>query len=819
MNQNLHSKRLQGWQGHLLYHSLFLLLLLLPLLLGKEAFGHKDARMEVYPFLTLLHGRIGTVSMLWNDINFHGFPHFVTNGYIFHPLFYLLLPLLSSVSTLHWTIFFYLLGGAVCCTQVLKREGFSNYASMAVGAVFCLRLWPWMFAPGNAFILLLTPLLLLALQTATQRTKKAIVMGSASIAFAWLGAHFHYAVILMAVGLFFAAAQMVKQKQNRKKFLLAVLSMYVIGTTIGLLRILPALGYAALSSRGALVELESRTIGTLFPFLYVLPDFSAPFLSGSIEVLPYMGAVPLALVLIAVGSRWRSSLVWACLGTYIFSVLLAVPHSPLLALLSVLPGFRALGSPARWILIGATALLPLCAAGFDLVIRDAGKAQQYVARGMCLVGGLLAAASALASLLPTLLESFQGSIARSFDARFSVYLETIPSKAAEALGTHREYLQIFVSRFLPSLAERVSTQYGLLQAHMLFPILTLLAGGLLLMPRFWEKIPAAKRGTVLFTGCTASLLLVYVPLQWSRTVERGNLEEPSKTVVFLQENAQRSFSFLPSRGLREQLQLRNATQEEILSAQKHIMFTNQNLLWGIDTADYYEPLHPLRMARLVGAIGSEIVRLPEAESLAHSSLSMEETLRVLQQRRFVVNLLGIDHLVSTWPLEQAGFRKVHTEDVAEGKMLVSVYENPDTLPFAYFPKEIETMEPDPDGAYERLLGLRGNTPATLIECTECAGKERHSGLGKITVEYKEPTRVGLSTSSTEDQWLVVSQNFLPGWHMLLDGNRSPVSLANTVFPAVRLPAGNHEVILQFTYRQLLEDSIALLRNPQASLWL
>ncbi|HEV2884170.1 MAG TPA: YfhO family protein, partial [Pyrinomonadaceae bacterium] len=62
----------------------------------------------------------------------------------------------------------------------------------------------------------------------------------------------------------------------------------------------------------------------------------------------------------------------------------------------------------------------------------------------------------------------------------------------------------------------------------------------------------------------------------------------------------------------------------------------------------------------------------------------------------------------------------------------------------------------------------------------------------------EPNRLVVETKSPTATVLVLSEMFYPGWEATVDGQRAKIHLANYLFRAVALPAGQHRVELRYT---------------------
>ena len=61
----------------------------------------------------------------------------------------------------------------------------------------------------------------------------------------------------------------------------------------------------------------------------------------------------------------------------------------------------------------------------------------------------------------------------------------------------------------------------------------------------------------------------------------------------------------------------------------------------------------------------------------------------------------------------------------------------------------------------------------------------------------EPEVVRMATSTDAPGLLVVSDSYDPGWRAYVDGERTPVLVADHLLRAVSIPAGNH--IVEFRY--------------------
>jgi Bacterial membrane protein YfhO len=117
------------------------------------------------------------------------------------------------------------------------------------------------------------------------------------------------------------------------------------------------------------------------------------------------------------------------------------------------------------------------------------------------------------------------------------------------------------------------------------------------------------------------------------------------------------------------------------------------------------------------------------------------------------------------------------------------------LPRAYFivpsevPSEIQTA--DSLGCWSVHQGIQVMDPVS--------GEGSSGFFRKDAAEIVayEPERVEIDTASPRDGFLVLSDTYRPGWTAFVDGAPAPIWRAQTALRAVRVPSGEHRVIMLY----------------------
>lgn len=146
---------------------------------------------------------------------------------------------------------------------------------------------------------------------------------------------------------------------------------------------------------------------------------------------------------------------------------------------------------------------------------------------------------------------------------------------------------------------------------------------------------------------------------------------------------------------------------------------------------------------------------------------------------------------------------------------VEVYENLKCLPRAWFVSELkqasdeETLKAIKNGSFDPLrTALITEIPSSSLSTTE-------SGSLRI-VDYK-PQRIILETDHSSDAFLVLSENYYPGWKATVDDNETPVYRVDYSLRGISVPKGKHRI--EFSYRPQSFRTGALLSAIGAGLLL
>lgn len=790
----LHARRFPRCSS-LCGYALLFLPLYLPLLLGLVLYAPGDTFGFSYPALSAVRP-FSIDSLLADPFSGRGFPWLVSYG-TFDPVAHLLRVFFDGIQALAWICYLYMVLSAWFFSLFLRRSGRSEAAAFLGGLLYAGAFF-WV-ADGDyafPFTLALFPAMLFTATFARARPLRTFLLLTLLVAYGWVAGHFNFVpIILVGMTAVTAVASWCSTDQSllrrARPFLLYCIAA-AAGSLLGLARVLPAIAYLQLSERagGLSVEAAGKAALTLSGIVTAFfPYVTIPFLPGEIGML-FFGAAGLGLLAVGVLQSERP-LRFALLGLAVV-LLIALPHSPLYAFIQSLPFFSFLRTPRRWLFLGNACIAFIAASASDGI----GGGQKRFVRGTGTAWLAIGAAVAALSGIVLLVDALAGSaIIAAAQRYFDAHL------FAQTSGLPLDHYHRAIAR----LWQESVAQASPLSPRFLFPLLGLLLTGW----TFRTVLPRARQGeTVALLLLSVATILPPFFFLYPKTSPRF-LDEARR---LWSEAGIGSSSVMPVfAGIADQTVRTGVVGDDPAERVRYhpgILVPNTQALVGIRSIDFYQPIQPRRMARLLAALGSNAAPAPVDERLSFAKLPLEEKLRMFAERLPLLQRLGVQYVASVWALPPPFFHVRSLPFVAR-LPAVQLYRVPDARPAFSVPSRVLLRRPDEDAAMAFLRDAATRDPA-LIECVACEEGERAQTAAKISVEGESDTAASVRIETPEDVFLLVQRPRLPGWRVTVDGMPVRTAIGDGFFFAVQVPAGTHDVRLTITYPSLLLDSAKML---------
>lgn len=709
--------------------------------------------------------------MAWNDLNGFGFPSLFLRGYIFQPLLYLTLGLSSAIQGAHLAMLAYAFIGSTAMACTLRKLNFSWQASFLGGVTYSLILWQWIFLLEISHVLPLFALHCLVATYSERQTLLRWIIQVGISAVALLSLHPHYAFIftigalLVALGLSFE-----KSKGNQfslKKAFIGVTPI-IFGLIVASVRIFPFIAYGKLSTRTAdfIVDYASGSYINFGYFAnYLLPSHSS--FGGSFFLTPFIGSILLISACIATASHLRSRLVKGCLLILLISSSLAFENSITLRILHLLPHISLLGDPTRYLIVGTYAFAFLGVYGFDLIGKSSVlSAQKYLSVFSLFIG--------IAGLFLVILADFN----------------------------------------------KLSLDTNALNA---FNPVAMILSGFLLFPKIQQFFPLEKFRTLLSVVGLLFLFPYFHSLHSSQVAHAEVFQEELPILSLIRSQNARVLPFKPEWISRKTKILLNSEVRTMLG--KLQLFPNTNIFSNVKSVGYFDHLRTSRADHVIAFLQGESAHDQSVDVLAEGAKESEiEQFFVRRKRSF--DHLGIRYVISGMKLPLG--KPVHTEViqlsaarhgslVGEDQQNIFVYENTDSFVFPYEAKEINFSEPLAEKAFQDFIYASALDNNVILECEGCSGKSTAQGKEmNIRVVTKTPTFISVSIESDHEGWVVFDTPSLPGWSVQVDEGESTTAIADTLFIAVKVPQGKHDIRLTFSLGELFWDSWKIITGKRMS---
>lgn len=218
----------------------------------------------------------------------------------------------------------------------------------------------------------------------------------------------------------------------------------------------------------------------------------------------------------------------------------------------------------------------------------------------------------------------------------------------------------------------------------------------------------------------------------------------------------------------------------------------------------YDALHIKRYGELLTASKEGII----SKSIPRSDADIvggygESDLRNNYYRQRLLNLLGVKYILhkinpeTKYLLADNKTFPDYVYKLIWQKGSWQIYENKQALPRFYLASDY-IVEKDRQKIIDSIFNKNFDIRKTLILEEKILPVNLKSDKNAVVglIDYA-PNKVIFDTNSTSDMFLFFSDNYYPGWKVLIDGAEDKIYRANYAFRAALLKKGKHEVVFSY----------------------
>ena len=758
-----------------------------PFLVGGRVISSSDILAWQLAFWDFFKVSINSgQSLFWNPYNFSGFPSFITaTGGFFSPINFLAFKFFFVPVASSWLSFFYFTLAVFFCARLLIIFKIDFWPAYAAGLIYVFSNWAGVFDLPIVQAVAFLPLFFIVIWK-MQKNNWWAVWGGIFTGIAFLSVQYSWLLMIFASGFLFCFTA---ASQNDKKYLSSLFKLaaiMIIAVAISFFQLIPTVIQAGLAGRTADVSFLAAAAAGLWPqdlISLLIPPFHAVF--GRAEQLRYLGILPLAFLGVGLLKTVKASRFFRAL--FVLSILASVAYSPLYLILLKIPVLKMLRVPSRWLFIASFCAAVLSAFGFQYLLEiNRSKLAAFTAKILKWFGLIWAALSIIASLIfykfdKIILEKLYNI----FDAGF--YRQTTKLPLAH-------YHQV-----IADLYQDAKSVFNIFNPYLLAALFFILLSAVFLSRYLKQKFTAKK--FVYFSVLIILSNLIIVNFKAHQGLPKDVYAKTSSVADFLKNNPGKYFSLLP--GYSEYLNLsvpHHPTPAEIYSYQNEVLPPNLNLKYALTSADYYDSYMESNMAKYLGLVGSDRAAAPN--KLSDEDISLEEKINLFYDRKKILDFLGIKYIISGFKLDQKFFPLVFETKVLSYEIPIYVYENKAAKPNVYLTGDVKTENSD----FEKTVQYILTDDEGRLACGQRVFFNSDKGFSPAAAitELNNDSLV-IKTNADKNLWLIINQNNLPGWTASVDGSPAKLCTLNSVFMAVPVSAGEHEVELKYSVKKLIRE--------------
>ncbi len=751
-----------------------------PLLFFGKILLNADATYYAYPVAYFFSHYFGQPI---NHFLFSGYP--VADAFqigYFHPLYNFFYFFFDFIFAYHFLLFLDFAGAAIFTYLFTRKIGLSVYASLiaSMAYTFCQFSIAWLGVPSMANAVFLLPAVLYCVLQISELKKSFIFIFGLIVGVAFLATHYQLIVMsLLASGVFFTFEMW--QRWTRERSLSANLKFgffFCLGILIALLISLPqalhSLNFFGQSTRVVILMYFGAQFIDIIK--YFIPTWNIINISLT-EFRPYIGIAPLFFALVGSFAIYKKKIIDKrasfFLWFFVVTFIMTLQYSPVTLIVKHLPFIKFFTDQSRWIYLTNFSLIIVGAFGFDFALKN--PEVFYPDKVRKFFKWFLVCLTSLFILINLTLLFFGKKIIILILNYFDLHLYAKTTHLP--LKYYHDIIELMVRK-------------SFLNVSFLNPNVVLF---ILFMICLYFLLKISNR-KVFFSNMVVLFVFVNMLAVSSLTYDLSNksiLLEKSHLAEFIHTRESspedyRVFGFAVPFGQYQKITaIHPEAEKEATIFAKEALMANLNVFSDTPIVGGYDPLAFRRY--------QDIVTLLEDTTARKTT---DEKISLFLTQLNLLSAMNVKYIVSPYELKSNDLDLVFSEKVTSFNVPLYLYENKKVLPRFYLAKNVALLsENDEAGSFAKVTGAKSDfKDVTFIECDKCLTS---TGNGTATSVSQNANNIEISTKSNSDQYLVLSNEAVPGWQATVDGNSTRIYYANHAYMAVQVPKGEHKVVFSY----------------------
>lgn len=728
-----------------------------------------------------------------NPFVFSGYP--VISGFqfgYFNPIYNLFFRLFDFIFTVHFIVLIDYLGGAILTYLFTRKIGLSAYASIISSLAYTFSQYSitWQGLPHIANSVYLLPAIFYLLLYVIELNRKSVIFFGLILGISFSATHYQF-IILACIGggvffiyeIWLSWAGHLSFFKNAKPFLFLFIGI-VIAFVISLPSTLSSLSLFKESTRHIYIGYSSASYLDLFK--YILPTWNLYHISLDV-FRTYVGIGPFFLAVVGIYQLYRRKLnnkravffAWFSVVTLIMSL----KYSPSLLIIRYIPIIKYFSVESHWLYLSSFGLVVLAGFGFDFLINNSQTINIEVIRKFIRrITVFLLTAFTTANLIYFFCgEKIIISIQRYFDAH--MYANTTQL----SLDYYHDVIRLIAGQtFMNVSFLNINVVLLFIYLYVLYLLLKLIDRKILFSNLFIIFVLLN-----MLSFCFATLDIA----------DKNLIIGRSNTAEFIHANEDdiygyRVFGFATFLAQYQMISATHANTEiESLVFAREALIANANVYSEIPIVGGYDTLNFRRYQNIVTHLEDTT-----------SKKTIEEKTSIFLSKLNLLSAFNVKYIVSPYILDNPNLDLVFSEKVTDFQVPLYLYKNMKFLPRFYLAKKVTFLsENDEEGNFSRVVQADSNfKDVTFIECDKCTNEKAFGQIGTVRLIFRDKSGFEIEVTSERDEWLVVSNESVPGWRASIDGVFTKIYYANHAFMGVFVPKGKHKVV--FSY-EVLPDVI------------